>query len=146
MFTNCADPTEKWTSGQIVVLGPITDVLCLCSPLPNSSNTSTQANLLHKSWVWAKLSARSLSLPRMLLSLFTATFLWNSGTGLSRSSQLPVAGGMAFWQLGWSRLVGRVTTGVLGLRSSSSAKFSSCRTIRTKDCATRTEEDHPSLN
>lgn len=32
MLTNCADPREKWTSGQTV--HPTTDVLCLFSPLP----------------------------------------------------------------------------------------------------------------
>lgn len=69
MFTNCAGPTEKWTSAQIAALGPTTDVLCLSSPLPNTSNTPTQPHLLRRSWVRAKLSARPLSLPLMLLSL-----------------------------------------------------------------------------
>lgn len=32
MLTNCADPREKWTSGQNI--HPTTDVLCLFSPLP----------------------------------------------------------------------------------------------------------------
>lgn len=78
----------------MVVLGPATDALCLSSPLPNTSSTSTQPDLLPRSWVWAKLAVCLLSLPLMLLSLFATTSLWKSGAGscLSLSSQLGVAG------------------------------------------------------